>query len=64
VVDEQGRSIEARTDAAGNANFMLEVGTYDIEANPVEGLMGTPDAIQVDLVGDRAVTLSYDTGIR
>ena len=64
VVDEQGRSIEARTDAAGNANFMLEVGRYDIEANPVEGLMGTPDAIQVDLVDDQAVTLSYDTGIR
>ena len=64
AVDGQGRSIAARTDEAGIASFLLVAGAYDIEASPVEGLMGAPDALQVDLVDDQAITLSYDTGIR
>lgn len=41
-------------------------GTYTVEAQPVEGLMGTP-APQGVVVGERGVatvTLAYDTGIR
>lgn len=44
----------------------LDAGRYTIEAAPVEGLMGTPAVVEVDVpaAGWITVDLAYDTGIR
>ena len=53
------------TDAAGRFRVVLPAGTYTVIAQPVEGLMGNPAPVEVQ-VGDVEATLdlSYDTGIR
>lgn len=54
------------TDAAGAFSFELEAGDYTIQPDPVEGLMGTPAPVDIQVV-DGAITpveLAYDTGIR
>jgi hypothetical protein len=62
--DEVGR---ARTDADGRFALELPPGAYRLIPQPVAGLMGTADLIEIEVVaGERldALILSYDTGIR
>ena len=57
----------AVTDAEGRFALALAPGTYRLAAQPVEGLMGTPEAVEFGLdVGTSPLELmvSYDTGIR
>ncbi len=56
------------TDAAGIFRVNVPAGKYLLVAQPAAGIMGTPAAIPVTVLGDAApvtrVDLSYDTGIR
>ena len=53
------------TDAAGRFRVALPPGVYTVIGQPVEGLMGNPGPVDVDVgEGDITVELSYDTGIR
>jgi len=54
------------TDANGGFGQELPVGEYVLEAQPVQGLMGTPAPIPFRVAEGRAAELdvSYDTGIR
>ncbi len=72
VVVRDGSGAEtARTTTAADGTFLLAVpgaGSWVVEAQPVEGLMGTPASVTVE-VGDglsawAAAVLAYDTGIR
>lgn len=68
VTDVDGGEVaRATTDAEGRFEMALPPGSYVVVPQPVEGLMGTPSAVAVELrvgaVVDRLV-LSYDTGIR
>ena len=53
------------TDASGRFRVALPPGVYTVVSQPIEGLMGNPAPVDVE-VGDSDVTveLSYDTGIR
>ncbi len=70
VRDAAGAQI-GRVVTAADGTFLVPLprgGTYSVEGQPTEGLMGTPAAILVD-VGDAptawaAALLGYDTGIR
>ena len=67
VLDDQGQTVTTVvTDPVGAAFAALPAGNYVVRAQPVEGLMGTPEAQNVTVVdGTMApVTLAYDTGIR
>jgi hypothetical protein len=67
LYDAEGNEVDTATsNEDGTAEFEVEAGTYYVVAEPVEGLMGTPDpqAFAV-LGGDRLELLfGYDTGIR
>ena len=66
ALPDSGDPVEAITDANGRFSFVLEPGRYQIIAQPVEGLMGNPAPIEVE-VGSAAIDLGvlpYDTGIR
>ena len=53
------------TDAAGRFAVALPPGIYTVAGQPVEGLMGNPLPLDVEVAeGDVTVELSYDTGIR
>ncbi len=53
------------TDAAGRFRVALPPGVYTVVGQPVEGLMGNPGPVDVEVgEGDVTVELSYDTGIR
>jgi hypothetical protein len=53
------------TDAAGRFRVSLPAGAYTVIGQPVDGLMGNPAQLDVDVAdGDVTVELSYDTGIR
>ena len=56
-----------RTDADGGAAVAVELGSYLLVPQPVEGLLGTAAPVEV-AVRDGAeldpVTIAYDTGIR
>ena len=53
------------TDAAGRFHVALAAGTYTVVGQHVEGLMGNPAPLDVDVAeGDVTVELLYDTGIR
>lgn len=59
----------ARATSAADGTFMLELapGAYRLVAEPVEGLMGTPEPMDLEVVAGGPLTelqLSYDTGIR
>ena len=59
----------ARTTSATDGAFSVELapGAYTLTAQPVEGLMGTPAPMDVDVVAGQPMTdvqVSYDTGIR
>lgn len=67
VRDEAGAEVAHVTlDAGGFALLELPAGGYVVEAQPVEGLMGTPAPTSVTVVDGLAtpVELGYDTGIR
>jgi hypothetical protein len=53
------------TDADGRFQVKVPPGDYRIEPQPVEGLMGGADPIDITVGADfKVVQLSYDTGIR
>jgi hypothetical protein len=60
----------ARVRSDREGHFRVEVGpgdTYQVVPQPVEGLMGTAEPVEVAPIdfGDQVeITLSYDTGIR
>ena len=67
IRDARGREVvPASTDGSGVAFVELVPGDYVVEAQPVEGLMGTPASVQVQVVDGVAtpVELQYDTGLR
>jgi hypothetical protein len=67
VRDVAGTEVAATTlDASGNAFVEVPAGGYVVEAQPVDGLLGTAAPVSVTVV-DRVATpveLAYDTGIR
>jgi hypothetical protein len=66
VTDAQGAEVgTVVTDANGRFFVALPAGTYTVTAPPVEGLMGFPAPITVEVTdGETVVELPYDTGIR
>lgn len=67
VRDAAGDEVMTVTlDATGVAFVELPPGDYVVEAQPVEGLMGTPEAVTVTVVDGAGtpIELGYDTGIR
>ncbi len=69
VVLRDGDGLElarATSDAQGKVSFRVPAGAYYVEAQPVEGLMGTAQAVAFAAVGGDSVglVLEYDTGIR
>jgi len=53
------------TDASGGFRVALPPGAYTVVGQPVEGLMGNPAPLEVEVAeGVVTVELSYDTGIR
>jgi hypothetical protein len=53
------------TDAAGRFEVALPPGVYTLLGQPVEGLMGNPAPLEVEVgEGEVIVELPYDTGIR
>ena len=55
----------ATTGVDGRYEVALPPGRYTVEGLPVEGLMGNPAPVDVEVGdGDVTVELSYDTGIR
>jgi hypothetical protein len=58
-----------RATSAADGTFTVELapGAYRVTAEPVEGLMGTPEPMDVEVEAGQPMTelqLSYDTGIR
>lgn len=57
----------ATSDADGTFSVALAPGAYRVTAQPVEGLMGTPEPMEVEVEAGQLMTelqVSYDTGIR
>jgi hypothetical protein len=55
----------AQTADDGRYEIFLPPGRYALEAAPVEGLMGSPTAVDVEVRdGLATIDLQYDTGIR
>ena len=53
------------TDASGRFRVALPPGIYTVVGQPIEGLMGNPAPLEVEVAeGDVTIELSYDTGIR
>ena len=53
------------TDASGRFQVALPPGAYTVVGQPVEGLMGNPGPVDVEVAeAEVTVELSYDTGIR
>jgi hypothetical protein len=64
-----GRDIavaEGATDARGRLTLAVPPGDYIVTAGTVEGLMGTPQPVEVSVDSGRTtdVEIAYDTGIR
>ena len=65
VLDTQRRLVaEIITDSEGKATVGLKPGGYIVTPQPVDGLLGTPDPVELNLLGHRLIVLTYDTGIR
>jgi hypothetical protein len=66
ITDANGEEIaRVLTDELGSFFVELPAGTYRIVARPVEGLMGFPEPIEIEVTeGEATVELQYDTGIR
>jgi len=59
----------ARATSAADGTFIVELapGAYHVTAEPVQGLMGTPEPVDVQVEAGQPMTdlqVSYDTGIR
>ena len=66
AVSDSGELFESTTDGDGRFSIALPSGLYEIIAQPVEGLMGSPTPIEIE-VRTEAIdlgVLEYDTGIR
>ena len=66
AVSDSGQEFESRTDGDGRFSFLLPPDKYEIIAQPVEGLMGSPTPVETE-VRSEAIdlgVLEYDTGIR
>lgn len=66
AVADSGKEFESTTDGDGRFSLVLPPGRYQIIAQPVEGLMGNPTPIEIE-VSSEAIDLGvlvYDTGIR
>ena len=67
IVDDEGAEVmTATTGADGRFEVELAPGTYEVQPQPVEGLMHTAEPVSAVVpIGDLVeVTISYDTGIR
>jgi hypothetical protein len=68
VVDERGRMVgRVQTDDAGAFTVVLPAGKYQLVPQPVEGLLGPPEATAFVVQGDvdpEPLTILFDTGIR
>lgn len=66
AVSDSGNVVEATTGANGRFSFVLAPGRYEITAQPVEGLMGAPQPVDVEVLAEQVDlgVLMYDTGIR
>jgi hypothetical protein len=66
--DASGAEVaRATSDAEGAFSVELAPGAYLLTPQPVEGLMGTPAALNVQVEAGQPMTevqVSYDTGIR
>ena len=66
AVSDSGELFESTTDGDGRFSLALPPGHYEIIAQPVEGLMGSPTPIEIEVrsEGIDLGVLEYDTGIR
>ncbi|MDQ3879784.1 MAG: carboxypeptidase-like regulatory domain-containing protein [Chloroflexota bacterium] len=69
VLEDASGNEVARTTSGADGTYALSApggGRYRLVPEPVEGLLGTPPPMTVDLVlGERTVVdVAYDTGIR
>lgn len=67
LYDPQGSEMRtASSDEHGTVTFRVEAGAYYAVAQPVDGVMGTPEAQPFAVLGGDQVELlfGYDTGIR
>ena len=68
VFTDAGGLEVARVTSAADGTFTVELapGAYHVSAEPVEGLMGTPGPMDVEVEAGQMTELqvSYDTGIR
>lgn len=66
AVAESGDRVETTTGPDGRFSFDLAAGRYQIVARPAEGLMGTPEPVDVEAASGSidVGVLMYDTGIR
>ena len=66
AVAESGDRVETTTGPDGRFSFDLAAGRYQIVALPAEGLMGTPEPVDVEAASGSidVGVLMYDTGIR
>lgn len=66
AVSESGDQVETTTGPDGRFSFDLAAGRYQVVAQPAEGLMGTPEPVEVEAASGSVDVgvLMYDTGIR
>jgi hypothetical protein len=68
VLDGDGAEVaRLESDADGNFSIRLPPGSYQLVPRPVEGMMGTAQPVEVELVAGadpEPIVISYDTGIR
>ena len=66
ITDAQGAEVgTVATGPTGQFFVELPAGSYTLTAQPVEGLMGVPESVTVEVTaGEAVVQLPYDTGIR
>jgi hypothetical protein len=66
AISGSGDQVEVTTGPDGRFSFDLAAGRYRIVAQPVEGLMGTPEPVEVEAASGSVDVgvLIYDTGIR
>ncbi len=59
-------AIRVTSDADGYFEVTLRPGSYEVSADPVDGLVGVPDSVAVTVIdgGSVHLELRYDTGIR
>jgi len=67
IVDESGdRVASVTTGDDGHFQLNLAPGPYEVQPQPVDGLLGTAPPVSVTVTAEEParVTVSYDTGIR